>query len=110
MGLISDEFYSQKKFHRDYNSGVELISIYRGGNAMSTTMLDITLHIDEETTHDEREDLRDAFLSKNGVMTADCRDERPHLMIVGYDPEDITAIELLATAQNRGYCAEMIAL
>ena len=28
---------------------------------MSTTMLDVTLHIDEETTHDEREDLRDAF-------------------------------------------------
>jgi hypothetical protein len=31
-------------------------------------------------------------------------------MIVGYDPEDITAIGLLATAQNRGYHAEMIAL
>ncbi len=77
---------------------------------MSTTMLDVILHIDEETTHDEREDLRDAFLSKNGVMTADCRDDRPHLMIVGYDPEDITSIELLATAQNRGYHAELIAM
>ncbi len=77
---------------------------------MSTTMLDVTLHIDEETTHDEREDLRDVFLSKKGVMTAECRDDRPHLMIVGYDPEDITSIELLATAQNRGYHAELIAL
>ena len=77
---------------------------------MSTTMLDVTLHIDEETTHDEREGLRDVFLSKNGVMTADCRDDRPHLMIVGYDPEDITAVELLATAQNRGYHAELIAM
>ena len=77
---------------------------------MSTTMLDVTLHIDEETTHDERESLRDVFLSKKGVMTADCRDDRPHLMIVGYDPEDITSIELLTTAQNRGYHAELIAL
>lgn len=77
---------------------------------MSTTMVDVTLHIDEETTHEEREDLRDAFLSKKGVMTADCRDDRPHLMIVGYDPEDITSTELLATAQNRGYHAELIAL
>lgn len=77
---------------------------------MSTTMLDVTLHIDEETTHDERENLRDVFLSKKGVMTADCRDDRPHLMIVGYDPEDITRIELLATAQNRGYHAELIAM
>lgn len=77
---------------------------------MSTTMLDVTLHIDEDTTHDEREDLRDTFLSKKGVMTADCRDDRPHLMIVGYDPEDITAIELLATVKNCGYHAELIAM
>ena len=44
MALISDEFYSQNRLYRDYNSIVELISIYRGGNAISTTMLDVTLH------------------------------------------------------------------
>ena len=77
---------------------------------MSTTMLDVTLHIDEETTHAEREDLRDVFFRKNGVMTADCRDERPHLMIVGYDPEDITSVELLKTVRKHGYHAEMIAM
>jgi hypothetical protein len=48
MALISDEFYSQNQLYRDYNSGVELISIYRGGNAMSLTMLDITLHIEKK--------------------------------------------------------------
>ncbi|MFV2005455.1 MAG: ATP-binding protein [Gammaproteobacteria bacterium] len=77
---------------------------------MSTTMLDIVLHIDEETTHDEREDLRDAFLRKKGVMTADCRDDRPHLMIVGFDPENITSVELLKMAKNQGYHAELIAM
>ena len=77
---------------------------------MSTTMLDVTLHIDEDTTHNQREDLRDAFLCKKGVMSADCRDERPHLMIVGYDPEDITTAELIATVQNSGYHAEMVAM
>lgn len=77
---------------------------------MSTTMLDVTLHIDEETTHDEREHLRDVFLHKKGVMTADYRDNRPHLMIVAFDPEDVTSIELLETVRNRGYHAEMIAM
>jgi len=77
---------------------------------MSTTMLDVTLHIDEDTTHDEREDLRDAFLNKNGVMTADCRDEHPHLMIVGFDPEDITTTELMATVKRCGYHAELVAM
>lgn len=77
---------------------------------MSTTMLDVTLHIDEKTTHDEREQLRDVFLHKKGVMTADYRDNRPHLMIVAFDPEDVTSIELLETVRNRGYHAEMIAM
>jgi len=77
---------------------------------MSDTMLDVTLHIDEETTHEEREDLRDTFLRKKGVMTADCRDERPHLMIVGFDPENVTSVELLAMAKNQGYHAELIAM
>ena len=77
---------------------------------MSNTMLDVTLHIDEETTHEEREGLRDVFLGKKGVMTADCRDERPHLMIVGFDPENISASEILATAKNRGYHTELIAM
>jgi len=77
---------------------------------MSATMLDVTLHIDEDTTHDEREELRDVFLDKNGVMTADCRDASPHLMIVGFDPEDITTTELLATAKRRGYHAELVAM
>ena len=77
---------------------------------MSTTMLDVTLHIDEDTTHNERENLRDAFFSMKGVMTADCRDERPHLMIVGFDPEDITTADLVATVQKQGYHAELIAM
>jgi len=77
---------------------------------MSTTMLDVTLHIDEETTHDEREDLRDVFLDKYGVMTADCRDTTPHLMIIGFDPEAVTTSELLATVKRRGYHAELIAM
>ena len=77
---------------------------------MSTTMLDVTLHIDEDTTHDEREELRDAFLEKNGVMTADCRDSSPHLMIIGFDPEDITTGELMATVKRRGYHAELVAM
>ena len=77
---------------------------------MSTTMLDVTLHIDENTSHDEREDLRDVFLKKTGVMSADYRDATPHLMIVGFDPEDISSSELLAMVKRNGYHAELIAM
>lgn len=77
---------------------------------MSTTMVDVLLHIDETTTADEREDIRDALLSKKGVMSADCRDDRPHLMIVGYDPDNIKNSDLIAIVQNRGYHAELVGM
>jgi hypothetical protein len=77
---------------------------------MSTTMLDVILHIDEDTSHEEREALRDVLLRKQGVLTADCRDDKPHLMIVGYDPEDVSSVELLAATKNQGYHAELIGM
>jgi hypothetical protein len=77
---------------------------------MATKMTDVMLHIDEETTHEERERLRDYFLERNGVLTADYKDTAPHLMIVGYDPEGITANELLASVQRQGYHAELVTM
>ncbi len=77
---------------------------------MMTKMVDVTLHIDEDTTHEERESLRDSLLATTGVMSADYRDERPHLMIVGYDPEDVAPQVFITAAQRRGYRAELIGI
>lgn len=77
---------------------------------MATAMSDVIVHIDEETTHDEREKLRDYFLERSGVMTADFKDTAPHLMIVGFDPQDITANELLSSVHRKGYHAELVSM
>lgn len=77
---------------------------------MATKMTDVMLHIDEETTHEEREKLRDYFLQRSGVLTADYKDKAPHLMIVGFDPESITSRELLAGVQHKGYHAELVTM
>jgi hypothetical protein len=69
----------------------------------------VTMHIDENTTHEDREALRDALLNLNGVMAAVYHDERPHLMIVVYDPERIKSIEFVNTAKSRGLHAELVA-
>jgi hypothetical protein len=69
----------------------------------------VTMHIDENTTHEDREALRDALLNLNGVMAAVYHDERPHLMIVVYDPERIISIEFVNTAKSRGLHAELVA-
>jgi hypothetical protein len=77
---------------------------------MSTKLAEVTLHMDEETTHDEREAFRDVLLSMNGVMAAACHDERPHLMLIEYDPDAVNSIEFVNAAKARGLHAELIGL
>ena len=75
---------------------------------METKWAEVTLHIDEETTHDQRENFRDRLLGKDGVIAASCHDERPHLMLIEYDPGIINSREFLAEASTSGLHAELI--
>ncbi len=77
---------------------------------MSDLMADVTLHIDENTTHDEREKFRDVLLAMDGVMAAAYHDEKPHLILIEYDPRVVNSIEFVHTAKNSGFHAELIGL
>ncbi len=77
---------------------------------MSDAIADVTLHLDEDTTHDEREKIRDKLLALDGVVAAAYHDERPHLIVIGYDPEIINSIEFVKTAKNSGYHAELVGI
>lgn len=77
---------------------------------MSDNMVDITIHIDENTSHDDREALRDSLLAMDGVMAAVYHDERPHLMIIEYDPDTINSSDFLKTISNRGLHGELVGL
>lgn len=77
---------------------------------MNNTMVDVTLHIDEQLDVLTRESLRDSLLHARGVMAADCTAAQPHLMIVEYDPDVINAREFLAIAKARGLHAELVGL
>jgi hypothetical protein len=69
----------------------------------------VTLHVDEDTTHDERESFRDALLKLDGVMAAAYHDERPHLMVVVYDPALVKSIDFVNVAKSHGLHTELIA-
>lgn len=77
---------------------------------MGTKMTDITLHIDENTSHDEREHFRDSLLNMKGVMAAASQDKTPHLIVVEYDPDTINSNEFLAAANQNGLHAELVGL
>ncbi|MCG6900570.1 MAG: ATP-binding protein [Gammaproteobacteria bacterium] len=75
---------------------------------MNTRHAEVTFHIDEETSHDERERFRDVLLAMDGVMAASYHDEKPHLMLIEYNPEVIKSIEFVNAAKKHGLHAELI--
>ena len=75
---------------------------------MDTKLAEVTLHIDEDTSHDERESFRDALLAMDGVLAAAYHDERPHLILIEYNPDVINSIEFVNTAKKHGQHAELI--
>ncbi len=77
---------------------------------MTDKMVDVILHLDENTTHGDRENIRDSLLDLDGVYSAACHDEKPHLIIVEYNPDIINSSELLIVTQDRGLHAELVSL
>ncbi|MGB5179230.1 MAG: ATP-binding protein [Gammaproteobacteria bacterium] len=75
---------------------------------MDTKLAEVTLHIDESTSHDQREKFRDALLSMDGVMAAAHHDEKAHLMLIEYNPDVINSIEFVHAAKQHGLHAELI--
>ena len=77
---------------------------------MESKMVDVLIHIDPETSHDEREKLRDSILSQKGVDAAAYHDDKPHLMMIEYDPDEISSESLLKVVETKGIHAELIGL
>jgi len=75
---------------------------------MDTKLAEVTVHIDESTTHDEREKLRDVLLAMDGVIAAAYHDERPHLLLIEYNPDAINSIEFVNAAKKQDLHAELI--
>lgn len=77
---------------------------------MEPNTVDVTLHIDENLSHGNLEDFRDVLLHENGVYAASFHDEKPHLMIVVYDPDVINSKIFVDLAKNHNIHAELIGL
>ena len=75
---------------------------------MDTKLAEVTLHIDENTSHDQREGFRDVLLAMSGVMAAASHDEKPHLLLIEYNPDAINSIEFVNAAKKHNLHAELI--
>ena len=77
---------------------------------MNTKLAEVTLHIDEGISHDERERFRDVLLAMDGVMAAAYHDEKPHLMLIEYNPDAVNSLEFVDAAKKQNLHAELIGL
>jgi hypothetical protein len=75
---------------------------------MDIKLAEVTLHIDESTSHDDREKFRDVLLAMDGVIAAAHHDEKPHLLLIEYNPDAINSTEFVNAAKNQGLHAELI--
>jgi len=73
-------------------------------------MADVTIHIDEAVDHERRTRIADMVRARKGVASVCHHDEKPHLMIVEFDPDRVTSRDLLQIILGQGIHGELIGL
>lgn len=71
-------------------------------------MADVVIHINETVDHDRRVEIADAIRNHAGVMGVAHHDEKPHLLIVEFDPDQVHAKELLQVSLDQGVHAQLV--
>lgn len=73
-------------------------------------MADVVIHINESVEHDRRVEIADAIRDHAGVMGVAHHDEKPHLLLVQFDPDQVHAKDLLQVALGMGVHAQLVGL
>ena len=68
----------------------------------------VVVHIDESLNSDSRDELLQKIEAIDGVLSADLQDQRPHLMIVDYNPDQTKSLDVLSGVQNSGLHAQLV--
>ena len=71
---------------------------------------DIVIHIDEELDDARIHELERDLSMRAGVVSACVHEDRRHLMVVDYDPQDVRSADLLSHVRARGLHAELIGM
>lgn len=71
---------------------------------------EILMHIDETLTADQQRELLLAFGNRDEGMHAHMHAQKPHLMFVAYNPEEMCPHDLVEIAGESGVHAQVIDL
>ncbi len=77
---------------------------------MDIKMVDVVVHVDESIDKSARIAMEDSVRGLDGVLSVGQHDEKPHLMIVEYDPDKTSSGDILSRVKDQGVHAEIIGL
>jgi hypothetical protein len=77
---------------------------------MEIKLVDVTIHIDETLEEERRPQLVAKIREHEGVVSVGYHDEKPHLMMVEYNPDKTSSSQLLESVKGEGLHAELIGL
>ncbi len=69
----------------------------------------VVLHIDEELKSNEISQLEGKLNMANGVINAHVNQRKHHLMLVDYQPNEVSSLQILQQVSRQGVHAELIA-
>ena len=74
------------------------------------TLTDVTIHIDKDTDTDTRQNVESGLRVINGVVSVHMPEDKPHLIVVEYNPDVTSSSHLLTMVQELAGHAELIGL
>jgi cell division protein FtsX len=80
------------------------------GLTMGKDTADVTVHIDETLEHSKLQEIADEIRKIDGVDSVSFHDDKPHLMIVQYDPNQTDSSSIHQTVTATGVHAELLGL
>ena len=71
---------------------------------------DVTIHVDETIDQNKPEAIAGLIEAHPGVVGVTRPDDKPHLIIVKYDPLEVSAHSLLDVVRDQGVHAKLVGL
>jgi hypothetical protein len=77
---------------------------------MDITLVDLTVHIDENLSPEVRITIDDSIRALDGVVSVHGSSKTPHLTVVQYNPDEMDSQRILKRITDQGVHAELIGL
>ncbi len=77
---------------------------------MDISLVDITLHIDENLSTEQRETIEESLRALDGVVSVHNSEKTQHLSIVQYNPGVMDSKSILKRVTDQGVHAELIGM